>query len=725
MASGTCSKSGKDKEWRSQLNSAIQDSKLPLFFPQDITKEANAGVVVAVLKAFGENSVGFAYIEPNVSRSTVEPPALLLAHPVVGVCVFEVKGWLISTIQGVQAGYVRVWEEGSIKDHPVFDGASEAIVQIKNATRRMASRIFAEDDESNFPCFNFVIVLPNIRRSEWVSRRYEQGVRIEQLVFMDDLENPEQLRSLVETLVRSNANKRGSHTPAQLNLVRQTIGDSAVLLDSREARPDLVAGTIGYDIDQMARLEKNLSAEQEQLSRADFEGHPQLIRGVAGSGKSVVLANNAANFLIRRLDIAKQQSLSFVDKAVNKGTVPRIGIVCFNRTLVAFLREKVRAAFNQRRPENQTYKTIYFKNLNGFMGALCEETNAKEANALRRVPLLEGDRNWGARAAENYLCQLTEFAKKKPELHASLLFDAIYVDEGQDFRDEEFKLLLSLIKPHPRTQDKSIVIFYDDAQNLYARPRPTWSDIGISVVGGGRSRVMTECFRNTREIVEFAFNVLLGSKASADQKVRTREYADVAYLKEKSIRGKQLIEELEDRWEVHFADRTYNRPPEIHAFRSRQDEKSWVVAKIAWLIEEQQVRSEDILVLFERISDFADLEQLVRARVPSIQGFVKPYGKNPNRDKDSYILRRGNLTLCTIKGAKGYDAYVVFIVGADQFQTDIRNINDINNIQGRASFYVGATRARLMLYVTGCGKDRSLLSEALQVQEMLFGSTKR
>jgi len=169
--------------------------------------------------------------------------------------------------------------------------------------------------------------------------------------------------------------------------------------------------------------------------------------------------------------------------------------------------------------------------------------------------------------------------------------------------------------------------------------------------------------------------------------------------------------------ESNFTNRTNDRPPEVQEFQSGQEEKIWIADKIAWLIEKQQVRSEDILVLFEKSSDFTDLEQLVRARVPSIQGFVKPFGKDPkNPDKDSYILRKGYLTLCTTKGAKGYDAYVVFLVGSDQFE---------NTREGRASFYVGATRAKLMLYVTGRGKDGSLLSEAVQVQQMLFAPNYR
>lgn len=48
-------------------------------------------------------------------------------------------------------------------------------------------------------------------------------------------------------------------------------------------------------------------------------------------------------------------------------------------------------------------------------------------------------------------------------------------------------------------------------------------------------------------------------------------------------------------------------------------------------------------------------------------------------------------------------APVVFVIGADRFADDT---------QGRAAFYVGATRAKLLLYVTGITREHSLLTEA-------------
>jgi hypothetical protein len=691
-------------DWRADLNAAARDSKLPLLFPQDVTKEANARTVISVLKAFGETATGFVYVEPNVARSTVKPPDILLAHPDVGICILEVKSWPLSIIQGIEASHIKVKDhDGYIKDFHVFNQAGECMFQIKDATRRVARKETGEDDDYSLPAFNFFAVFPNISKAEWLGRRYDQCLKMEQIVLADDIDDPKALRAKIERHVRAKRQNGDLLTPEQLRFVRKAIGDSAVVNDTRAPRAEVSETKLGYDIDQFALWEKNLSTEQEELSRADFEGRPQLIRGVAGSGKSIVLANNAANLLIRKMEATAQQQLG-IGSSQDK-TDPRVGIVCFNRTLVSFLKEKVRLAFEQRRLQNFPAGAIVCNYMNGFMYAFSKETGAVQYQHVE-----EGNPRSGANAAAEYMSQINHVAEVSRDWYESLLYDCIYVDEGQDFHPEEFQLLLSLLKPHPETGEKSIVIFYDDAQNLYARPRPTWSQIGINVVGGGRSRVMKECFRNSREIVEFAFNVLLGSKADSALRVQTREYADVTYLKENG-----LVEEMPDRWKVNFTERTHNRPPEVQMFSTRLDEKRWVANKIAWLINNQQVRSEDILVLFEQSGEFSDLDQSIRDRVPGISGFVKPFGKDPtNPDKDSYILRKGFLTLSTTKGAKGYDAFVVFLVGADQFE---------KSREGRASFYVGSTRAKLMLYVTGRNKPGSLLNEAADVQQMLFQPT--
>ena len=88
--------------------------------------------------------------------------------------------------------------------------------------------------------------------------------------------------------------------------------------------------------------------------------------------------------------------------------------------------------------------------------------------------------------------------------------------------------------------------------------------------------------------------------------------------------------------------------------------------------------------------------------------FVFPSGQDG--DKDQYIFQKGKLTITNVYGAKGYDAPIVFLVGVDNFPTDK---------EGRASFYVGATRAKLHLYISGLDGGDSLLSEARSVSKLL------
>jgi superfamily I DNA and RNA helicase len=239
---------------------------------------------------------------------------------------------------------------------------------------------------------------------------------------------------------------------------------------------------------------------------------------------------------------------------------------------------------------------------------------------------------------------------------------------------------------------------------MYGRTRQVWRDIGINVVGG-RAHVMKECFRNTRQIIELALNVLLGSAAPPEIRALTRTYADIAYLKERG-----LVEENGDLIEVRFAERM-GEPPRVHPFTSQTDEILWVAQQIVHLVREDGVRREDILVLFRSSNEFdhSRLESLITASMPGI-GFVRPFGAD--QDIDQYIFQPGKLTISSVAGAKGYDAPIVFIVGADRFGTDTK---------ARAAFYVAATRAKLFLYITGVGGRNSLFDEAAMICSKLWG----
>lgn len=672
--------------WKSELVAAIRNANIDALGEDDIRQELHARVMIGVLKAYGKSPAGFVYAEPCLHSTTMHPPDVVLAHSDVGVLVIESKGYPLDRIEGIKAGKILVRRHGFVDEIGAFKQAEETMFQIKHATEKITGAY-------QVPLFNCVVALPAISEADWRVKGYDQHIDMQHLLFKEHFEHPRRLRQRVSTLVRetlARAHMSKPLTEEQLIAVREAFGDSGLINEPPPCGPIPPKESLGDLIDRRVRQEKRLSEEQQRLSRADFEGHPQLIRGVAGSGKTIVLANNAARFIKRR--ITRPDDMFTTEKP----RMPRIAIVCFNRALVDFIRKKLRHSFEAQTLEKLPSGTVTLRHLNGLF---LFELNRERGGPLQYISTKKVEDP--VERAREYRAQLRQLA---PESYDSILYDAIYVDEGQDFEPEEFKLLLDLVRPHEKTGEKTFIIFYDNAQNLYGRRLPNWAtDVGIDIARGNRSRVMKECFRNTRPIIELAFNVLLGAKAPQNVRVQTRGYADIDTLKRDG-----LAEELGDRWQVNFTERS-GPPPHVKEFGSRSEEKEWVTEEIGRLIEEEQVRPEDILVLCRTGDEARGLGHLVEQKTQSIRGLVFPFEKD---EKDRYIFREQYLTLSTIHSAKGYDAWVVFLPGMDQYG---------NDVEGRALFYVGATRAKLLLYISGVSRSGTLFEEARLVREMLFG----
>jgi hypothetical protein len=196
---------------------------------------------------------------------------------------------------------------------------------------------------------------------------------------------------------------------------------------------------------------------------------------------------------------------------------------------------------------------------------------------------------------------------------------------------------------------------------------------------------MTQCFRNTRPIVEVAFNVLYGRYAEDKAGVPTRDFGDILTLEEKG-----LIEAKGDHFEVRFAVRD-GMPPRLTIAPNVHQERGLVVERLRWLVEEQHVRPEDILVLAPTWRRVEELAAAIRsAAIPAVEEVHLA-----SQDQDRILRRRGCLPLSTVASAKGYDAYCTLLASADEFPADVT---------GRASFYVGCTRAIEYLEVFAHGR---------------------
>jgi len=681
------------EDWKNALNKVARDAKIEVVGKDDVKNESHAMVVISLLKAYGSSPSGFVYIEPYLPKGTPRPPDVLICHPDLGVLVIEVKGHRIDDIERVGGGNLWVRRRGYVHSKNVFRQAQDAMFDIKNAVERKVGQSY------ELPLFEFAVALPMIKESEWIDKQYADKLDRGRLLLKDDVENASALRKRLAMLVKQgleNTHKSAPLAPAYVDVIRDVFGDSAVINPYRDIREDVPENTLGATIDDLEACEKNLSREQQELSRLSIDGHPRLIRGVAGSGKTVVLANMVARYVTRAE--VQQNNLFGANQS------GRVAVICFNRVLVPLLKEKIKDATRAILGEHHHGSPdLVVTHLNGLMWTLTHNNEAP----MKYIPVDEvPDASARARA---YREQLRGFRESDPEWYEAKLFDAIFIDEGQDFEEEEYRLLMDLLRAQPSTGEKQMCIFYDDAQNVYGKARPTWARIGIDVTGS-RSRVMRECFRNTRETIELAFNVLLGTQAPPTMRVATRTFADLSYLKNVGV----VAENPDGMFQIGFTERTGPRP-EVRVFDNRSEEIGFLSEEISKLISSEHVRARDILVLCERKAEVATLASALKQRLAGdlIKGIREVHMEAKNEDKNEYLFREGYLTIATTKSAKGYDAPIVFLVAVDQFSSDI---------QGRASFYVGATRAKYLLYLTGIGRPDSLLQEAVLVRGKLYGS---
>jgi hypothetical protein len=199
-----------------------------------------------------------------------------------------------------------------------------------------------------------------------------------------------------------------------------------------------------------------MDRQQESMAKSLGEGH-RVIRGVAGSGKTLILVYRAK---------------------LLGGLYPnqRILVTCYTRSLAGQLRYLL-----SERPN------VEVLNLDKIMFNVIR-------SARMRFPGY-GDDN-GDRVAEVAL----EAHKKA----GSPRYHAVLVDEAQDFSTRALQFIVGLLDDGR----DDLVVVADAAQNIFRR-KFSWKQAGIQAQG--RTRILRINYRNTKQILQFASDFLLAS----------------------------------------------------------------------------------------------------------------------------------------------------------------------------------------------------------------------
>lgn len=433
--------------------------------------------------------------------------------------------------------------------------------------------------------------------------------------------------------------------------------------------------TTGRQVAERKLLDPVLSQLQQQLCNREMDGKPRLVRGVAGSGKTAILAEWLVRSLLKNLE---------------QETIDRrpFWIVFGNNTLEKLIRKHVDVAWEKYASKLYPGTTAPPEGMVSYL------------HIVRLLDMLAAEFNARAKMKEvrdsyDYDTKSEVILDALPGGMVAPRCRALFIDEAQDMGPNTLRLLFKLVAPlanntsagdtpqpsEKQAEEKPVYIFYDNAQNVYNRSTPTWSHLGLDLKGG-RATVMKESFRSTREIAEIALNSLYRLKPDElgdDHKELIR-----SGLIEKTVRNGN------EYWNVHF-NQNHGPKPTVRVFDSRRAEFESLGRELRRLLTEEHVEGQDIRIL----CNYADLvkeylNQYTKPLLPSENSFIDEFSH----------MDRNSILVSSVQSFKGYESEIVFIPGADMFS--------VKNILA-PHLYVAMTRARSILSISLCSPDQLLI----------------
>ncbi len=380
---------------------------------------------------------------------------------------------------------------------------------------------------------------------------------------------------------------------------------------------------------------KTMDLHQENLAKQIGDKN-RLIRGVAGSGKTIILASRAK--------MLSKQNPDW-----------KILILCYNISLANAIQQMITHMLNE--PEDL------------FDFDPSTKMPQKQTITVRNF------HSWLKHDLKMNEHQLPSMIDKLSRKEAILpTYDAVLIDEGQDFEAEWLRLVSLLI--NEKTQ--SLLLVEDRAQTIYNRKRSYIQDTGLSFQG--RSKVLSINYRNTHQIVTFAWNF---------------------YRKHSLFKNKVVTRELEG--DIIAPQSTKRKGPEPGIIKAKNfyEEMRLVARQAKKLHQEKKVSYEEMLILYrvKRTYQHPIIDTIKRA----LSNEDLPYFWITENDlsKRSYAKEDGKIKISTIDSSKGLDFRAVFIVNIDSMPFPL-----VENKEREVSlFYIGMTRAQEYLCMSYSGES--------------------
>ena len=457
--------------------------------------------------------------------------------------------------------------------------------------------------------------------------------------------------------------------------------------------------------DKLKKLEESISTLDNRQSKAVIETVEgvQRIRGLAGSGKTIVLALKAAYLHAQHPEW-------------------RIGVTFHTRSLKAYFRRLINNFVLEQTGEEPDWNHLQVIHAWGAPGSgdrdgiyyeFCHENDVEyfDFSAARKV--FDRGKEF-AGVCKHALSQIPE---------SKQLYDVLLVDEAQDISPEFLRLCYELLRA-----PKRLVYAYDELQSLSRGFLPSPEDIfGRKADGSPKVRfdntsrtrgqcdiILEKCYRNSRPALITAhalgFGIYREPPHSSDTGLiqmfeHSQLWKEIGYrlqggeLQEGSLVILSRSEETSPKFlEDHSS---IDDLIQFVSFGSEEEQADWLIKSIKINLEKDELQYNDIIVI--NPDPFKTREAVGPIRSRLLEMGINSHLAGPNIffDQD-----RNSVTFTGIYRAKGNEAGMVYIINAQDCHKTAWDLASVRN-----QLFTAITRSKAWVRVLGSGSGMEELKK--------------
>ena len=470
---------------------------------------------------------------------------------------------------------------------------------------------------------------------------------------------------------------------------------------------------------QLKRLEDSIATLDHQQSTAVIETVEgvQRIRGLAGSGKTIVLALKATYLHAQHPEW-------------------RIAVTYNTRSLKGFFRRLIHNFFLEMTGEEPDWDRLRVIHGWGAPGGPDRDGIYCEFCRTHNLQYFDFRTALGMFGRVGTLGRLSEFALSHVR-EPRELYDAILVDEAQDFTPPFLRLCLSLLK-----EPKRLIYAYDELQSLSGESLPSPETIFSGIAAGGgqvwgdnletegprRDIILQRCYRNSRPVLVTAHALGFGIYREPTEQSETgliqmfdnpKLWTEVGYqvASGELAEGREVALRRTEDTSPSFLEQHSNIDEliQFHRFDSEEDQARWLAVAISNNLREDELRYDDIVVINPD-------PRSTRGKVGSLRRRLQEMGIHSHlagvdTDADTFYRQDAeSITLTGIYRVKGNEAGMVYVINAQDCNLPATNLASIRN-----QLFTAITRSKSWVRVLGVG-DRmdSLIAEFNRIKESGF-----